>query len=189
MVHIPKCAGGSINRWFKNNVSNYTLYTGHRTLDKFEKSPNFDFSFCVTRNTYDRVVSWYEWLHIKTQKEIRKENNIEINLKVQEILKKGFYEWLKWSFENTEIDQSQLTTLQNEWIKGVDVILKLETLNEDFKIIQNHVNCHIPLEKSIHVLQYNKNNYLTDKNIGLINELFKEEIEYFNYKPNTSLAK
>ncbi|MEQ8367850.1 MAG: sulfotransferase family 2 domain-containing protein [Roseicyclus sp.] len=73
-IHIPKSGGTSINAWLSEK-SDQSLYQKHRPtefpcvpqhfhgdlLDKLFAPGFFDYSFCVTRNPYARILSEYNY--------------------------------------------------------------------------------------------------------------------------------
>ena len=75
------------------------------------------------------------------------------------------------------------TTSQLEYIKGVEHVFATENLSKDFKKIQQWANCNIPLEKNVHVGQYNKKDFMTTEYIDFVGNNFQDEIEYFAYQP------
>lgn len=185
-VHIPKAAGGSIKKWLRKNVSpgNY-VDIGHHTLEQYGLS-DFDKSFCVVRNTYDRLISLYTFGEIKFPKAIRKakKSNDQVQLNriydLQNAYQQGIVSFLKKYKELQWTPQSQL-----DYIKNVNYVLRFENLKEDFQIIQRELNCYEPLEKNVHVQRsYKSSDYFTLDFIDYVNENFKEEINHFNFQPN-----
>jgi hypothetical protein len=74
--------------------------------------------------------------------------------------------WLKYSTDGTE----RLT----------DYILNSETIEQDFKIIQDYFCTDTPLTDTDEIPTYHK--YYTKKTREIIADIFAEDIEYFNYK-------
>ena len=193
MVHIPKTAGGSIERWFGSNVdtANFRLVSSHRFIEGLAKeNPTFEYSFAVVRNTYDRIISGYLFLKHKQELKLRKQSkkkttdrNLEVYdhaLKMLKIYDKGLEYFVEYAQENPTI----ISFPQIRWIQGVDHIFRMENLVEDFKKIQKDVNCFVPLDKTNHVLQYNKQEYMTKKFISVVEKYYTDEIQFFNYKPS-----
>jgi len=71
---------------------------------------------------------------------------------------------------------------QKYYLKGVDCILRLENIQEDFTIIQNQVNCFEPL---IHLNKSEHDNYKkyysNKMSKKLVNDYFAEDIETYQY--------
>lgn len=179
-VHIPKTAGGSIHTWLKDNHENHFEYhTGHRFLNEiYETNGVCDFSFTCTRNTYSRMISLYNWNGHKLYRKYYKSGKTQF---VDEISahEKGIVEYMYWARENNKL----VTISQLEWIKGVDIILTQENLKEDFKIIQNKLNCYNTLPTHVHKRNYVAKDFYTKDFKLAIEDLFGDEIEHFKYLP------
>ena len=73
-------------------------------------------------------------------------------------------------------------TPQKYWIQnGVTYLLKFETLEEDFKIIQNRLQCYEPLPIINTSKHEDYHKYYTQETWNIINKLFEEDIYMFNY--------
>jgi hypothetical protein len=80
------------------------------------------------------------------------------------------------------------TTPQKQWleyntengVRTVDYILKSETIDTDFKIIQDYFCTDVPLTNTEKIPTYRK--FYTKKTRDIIADIFAEDIEYFNYK-------
>jgi len=194
-VHIPKTAGGSIKQWLWDNSINFNSDSEllHKSLEEtvtFYQKKNisfkYNFSFACIRNTYDRMISVYEWIKYKRNKRVQKiigRNRVpnREDVLVLEAADKGivyFFEYLK----NNPVDDYSLRS-QVEWIKDVDFVLKNENLAQDFKIIQEKLNCYSPLNYQIHKLDYDPSIYYVDGFIKFIKKTFQEELDYFKYLP------
>ena len=182
-VHIPKTAGGSVNDWFKKNSPDTLIFTGHKTLDKCDE--DYDFSFCIFRNTYHRLISAYEFSRTesvrKYNKRIKKGDYVGAQ-EAKDIMEKedeGIISWLSYHIDR---DANTFWTL-DRWSKDVDLILHQENLSVDFQQIQKKINCFVPLEKSHHVLNYDRKKYLTEEYIDFVTKNYKEEIEKYGYQP------
>lgn len=97
-IHIPKCAGCSIEKAFNEKLMN------HETAENiYEKAPNLwnkYYKFTIVRNTWDRFVSMYHF---------RKKNKIfsKWDYFFKEKSNISFKEWLMIILEKSKI-QSQL---------------------------------------------------------------------------------
>lgn len=74
-IHIPKCGGGSIERFFRDNKYNQQLFSlnplklrkcspqhMHATmLESILNIERFDYVFAVVRNPVNRIISEYKW--------------------------------------------------------------------------------------------------------------------------------
>lgn len=187
-VHTPKAAGGSIHTWLgtHNKKYNFEYATGHYTLKELRNQlPGEDFNFTVIRNTYSRMISLYVFSRAKYyrryQKSIRS-NNTEAVLKHKRELEetdKGISSWLEYAHENHPI----LTAPLKHWIEGIDFILNQEKLNEEFKIIQEKLNCFEPLEKKYHRMDYDPKEFYSDKFKKVVEKYYSDEIEKYKYLP------
>jgi hypothetical protein len=70
------------------------------------------------------------------------------------------------------------------WIKDVDYVINTENLKEEFKVIQNKLNCHEPLTQTVHKLNYDPVQYYSKEFVSIVERLYSDEIQYFNYEPN-----
>lgn len=66
-IHIPKTGGTSVRKWLRKNEIPCLTSKGHHHAVFFEGE--YSFKFCVVRNPYSRLVSFYNFTKIR--------NNIE----------------------------------------------------------------------------------------------------------------
>jgi hypothetical protein len=192
-IHVPKCAGISIGIWLMENrgKSQMETWTNHPTLNYLKQEHSIKYSFAVVRNPWDRAVSIYHFF-----KEIRNSHKtgtindrgnsvLDAN---KETLKDETFEEFVFNINNIKlptdvwIEGGFASYNQLHWISpGVDLILKFENIVNDFKIIQDITNCHIPLahlnssQHSAYQQYYNSN---TQKEIG---KIFQEDIDRWQY--------
>ena len=181
-VHIPKTAGGSIKWWIKQY--NLPVFcSGHKSLAELKQQSNsITKSFCVTRNTYARMISVYVFAEYKAHKRLSKRND-QLYKPAKDMLamhQKGIEYFIEWMVDCRHVNVRS----QMGWIQDVDYVLSQENINQEFKIIQDLVNCKHPLPNSVHKLNYNPALYYTSSYISCINRLFADEIEYFKYAPS-----
>lgn len=179
-IRVPKTGSTSIG---------HVLQTpnGHQTLSYFkEEGYEFDYSFAFVRNTYTRLVSWYrhEYGH-----------NIE-----------GFRQWVQdgcgvdwdddwiasWQ-DNNPMDQ-MLYIKNKEGKVDVDFIGFFENIENDYLEVCNQLGIDTPpklvkvIPKPFHATKekttfsYNAREYYDIETKEKVDELFKEEINYFNFK-------
>jgi len=184
-VHIPKTAGGTVKDWFKMYCPDILIKAGHQPLELYN---GYDYSFCIRRNTFKRLISLYVFscntFDIKIQKRISKGNIQQIPrlIESKEIAKKGLVPWLKWSKQNNERALWSLS----KWTNGVDFVLEQENLNNDFKKIQELCSCNNPLpvmSPRAHISNYNYSDLCTNEYIDWIEKNYLHELEEYNYKP------
>lgn len=186
-VHIPKTAGGSVVLWSKyNQKQNEFRSVGHRSLREYlNKRPNFDYktSFAIVRNTYDRMISLYNFKRNKILKDINKaekKNLQEVKkerLNLLEVWEKGIIYFIDFCVEH----QSRSTLSQLHFIENVDTIIHFENLKNEFSLIQNELQCYSPLVQQKHSKPKESSVEISDDYINCIKRHFKEEIEYFDY--------
>lgn len=195
-IHIPKTGGTSIRTWFDENVNierpNSIISFDHTPYyDVVKNYGNFDWSFTVVRNTYERLVSLYLYSWNKSKRRMEKgiKNNTidEDNTFITKIAEEGIIKFL-----NTFIDEKRnelagrvLPRLisQLEYSNGVDYILRHDNLINDFKIVQEKLNCFIPLTQKRNYMgtEELKLKYYTPEFFKIIEKYYGEEIEYFKF--------
>jgi hypothetical protein len=196
-IHIPKTAGTSIREWYNSNINNNNTNTnkvtcyGHVPYSTSVEKSNitFDWSFSVVRNTYERLASLYLYSWNKSKRRMEKASRRgEIdttNTTIVREAEKGIENFFKVFIEEgrTELAgglwMSQLT-----YSSGVDYILRHENLQEDFKIVQDKLECHNPLTQNRNFMNSDSKkiqNY-SESYFKLIELYFQEELDYFKFK-------
>jgi hypothetical protein len=198
-IHIPKCAGSSVETAFGvkpfsleyPNFSNLTgwdrvngIFLQHTSVNDLfeynlvdkEKIDNF-YKFTIVRNPWDRALSSYLSLI----------NDTKINDTFENfIFKKGKYKnvlTIKNINYRGDYLKSQTYYIENNYGVEMDSIIKFESL---FKV--NDVLKNVGLNKTLpHINKtYNKDSYkyFYRKNpsfIDMVSEVYKKDIEAFNY--------
>ena len=165
-IHIPKTAGCSITKWLTTHFN--TKPTLSKCMHPSTSMINipFDETFAVVRNPWDRTVSlWAFWNKIK-------KTNVSFDEFVRNIRDYKFNErsWFT-------LDQPQKVWIPN----GVTYLLKFETLEEDFKVIQEKLGCFEPLS---HINSSEHDDYKTyyiKETWDIVADVFKDDIEEFGY--------
>jgi hypothetical protein len=191
-IHIPKTGGNSITNWMQTNFVNHqvTKRQQHATIDEAKSYWNIDdlgWKFCVVRNPWDYVVSWYTFkidvakvrIEIANSdpkyKNSRKEkHNVEIQQQhIDRLEKLGFDGWLKQTGRSQQIG----------WAKGCDHIIKLENMKNGFAEVQKRLNCFEPLghlNKTRDRKDY-KSYYTSQELIDIVAKKYADDIKEFNY--------
>jgi hypothetical protein len=193
-IHTPKAGGNSIAHWLLDNTTAAsTKRKQHATIKQIKAGnhtlgPQDDlgWTFCVVRNPWDFCVSWYtfkimlaEYYIDQVNKDPSLNNGISKRYNVQnqkihlETLQQGFDVWLKNQKFNNQI----------RWADGVDYVMKLENITEDFKVVQEKMNCYKPLghlNKTTGRTKY-KDYYTSQELVDIVAEHFKMDIETFGY--------
>lgn len=170
-IHNPKTAGESISAWMAEleysvmyeKKYKHITFTQCRKRGIFRGKPGL--VFCTVRNPWDRMHSFYRY-HKK------KESDVSLNWKDFEhfILRK------KWKFNK------MTSLLQVDWIEGCNLVLRYETLENDFEKIQDHYRNYTPLPfiNTSNSLDFRE--FYTPEMIDVINKEFREDIKKFKYE-------
>ena len=181
-IHIPKCAGVSIEKFFGWNADR------HRTLQSYADEYSEDFlescfKFTIVRNPWDRMVSWYFyhknwWYDIKT--------------------KEAFQSWVKdgmpdhWAIPGKTIDGTNwnnydalsiMDFLNNDKNIDLNYIGKVETLDKDMEYICKKTNTEYkPLPKRNSSKRGHYTEYYDEETKNIVKERFKKDFLFFPYK-------
>ena len=173
-VHIPKNGGSSVVEWFVQNIAPYDIIRGHPNLKTIKSHWNVVRSFAIVRNPWSRLVSSY--FYLKQGKYYWDRNNI--------VAEEDFPSWNEYVMNmNYDTDSwNSLKTNQIEWIEGgVDFILRVENLEEDFKLIQNLVSCYKPLLYINTSKHEDYKTYYTSDQMNYVAKVFEKDIDTFKY--------
>jgi chondroitin 4-sulfotransferase 11 len=187
-VHIPKTAGTSIGRWMIENKkhSEHVEWYKHPKLSDIEKDETDNFVFSVVRNPWDRMVSSYHWLR-KIQSPIPDLPSVEIQTILDDMNKKldwsTFEKWLDvgaefalWDFWFRPVEP------QTSWLDGkVDLILKYENLNNEFRQIQNYFDSPDSLSNMLTGDHRLYREYYNDRTKKKVEKIFEKDIETWKY--------
>jgi hypothetical protein len=182
-VHIPKCAGISINQALFGHLG-----AGHRTIGWYQLifEPgkfNSYFKFSVVRNPFDRLVSAYTFLQGGglTEKDRRWAlehlsgyNDFDSFVKGW-LTRKNIYIGLHF------IPQYRFVCTRNKKVM-VDYIANVETLDQDFNKIANRlgVGGELPMQNTSarsHAYQ----DYYTDETRAIVREVYEDDLQIFGY--------
>ena len=181
-IHIPKTAGTSIKNYFgmKTPKDIEPLKQHDTVYDIKEKIPikyKSYSKFTIVRNPYDRMVSWFHYLKIKTNP-----TNFftgEVNQEQFEFKKNiDFKQWLK-NPNKYFIYPRELLSVQCNWIDDTVNVLKYENLKND---LENFFKTEIEIP---HIHNSNHDNYLKyydDQCLDLVYKEYKKDFKKFNYK-------
>lgn len=169
-IHIPKNAGSSLVRWLEEN--NIKILRGeepkkvgiHRYAS-FWKNENLE-KFCIIRNPYTRVISYYNYL-----------------TKIEQ-WNYTFEEFVRKKLSNIKTKIPNAWNLQVNWIYDndellIDKIIRYETMESE---LQEYFNCFQPLPKlNISTLD-NYDNYFDEDLKEIVYDHFKKDFEILGYK-------
>ena len=179
------------------DVSNF-----HGTIVKWiEMEPNAQFRLLIDKQADDEIISFSAmqelypgirviatitnpWRRLVNIYEILKK--LKENQEKQETTKN--INFVDFTFESflgqleTDIGKwFTISTPQIEWIKDANdllCIIRDDYLEEDFKVIQNYFKSDKPI--SVELTSYRE--YYTEETKKFVEDLFKEDIERFNFK-------
>ena len=179
-IHIPKTGGSSIKRL---NFFKICKHFKHKPIAQIQNhKSDYKYSFAVTRNPYDRVVSAFHYLK-------KGGRQVTLDLRMQRKLEKytSFQEFVKdlHLFIHDTHFKAQYTFVcdKNDRIL-VDYILENETLDQD--IIKLYKKEGVPVE-NIHKVNTSKHDdyskYYDDVNTKkTVYQIYKKDFDLFNYK-------
>ena len=167
-LHIPKNAGTSIESWLVDNCNGDTFLDELRHEKPYQVKRLFDdigWSFCVIRNPFERVVSWYKYFH--------SQGKITID----------FHEYVVAASKQRKDRYLIWPGMQKLWADDADYIIRYENLKEDFKVVQDKVKCWKPLDRynsndsyEFGPIKWNKTLY------DLVCDQYAEELYEYNYE-------
>ena len=164
-LHNPKAAGTSIKTWLYD-------VTGKTPNDIINREPHdvvenlcVGFTFCCVRNTYEKLVSTYEYLNVSS--------GVMSNLTFE-----------KFVDSLTEDRMKPFSYPQMMYVKNSDYIMRFENLENDFKAIQNLFGCdkHLPIKNVTQYDKYNWKRYYTNEIRKKVESLYKEDIDVLGYE-------
>ena len=212
-VHIPKTGGGTIKNYFGyTDTPDHTgEKTGHcklanikrkfytNTKNNSYKSIPFDdyFKFATFRNPWERILSEFNFRSRKEILNIKNPMNPKgIKYWIEIINKKyTFKDWILSLHDENSIEDLIRKNGYFSYVNlngkiGVDYIINLHNLNDDFELIKKISNRTEDL--STITDKCNKNyihsekheffkNYYDDKTIELVGKIHVKDIELFNF--------
>lgn len=179
-IHIPKTGGSAVRQYLlDNNIEhkfgskkqNGVYAKKHRYASWWlNKYPNEDNFFCVVRNPYTRLASYFRYL--------QKHNYLDSNIS-----------WQEFVIEKIKFESHWPWELQINWIYNDDYssqlvknIFHFEKLEED---VNKFFNLSIPM-KQVNVtnsqkIDYFETYYSDSKITEIITEHFAKDFEYLDY--------
>lgn len=182
-VHIPKCAGISVNKALFGNLAG-----GHTTLEQYlniyePKNVLSYFKFTIVRNPWDRVVSAYHFL-----KQGGLNNNDREFYKNELVNFDSFDDFVKnWLVYPENLKKYHHFQTQSHYILDkynkvkLDFIGYLENIDKDFEYICNKMNIEVTLPNSNKSNRNNYQDYYSDETRAIVAEVYKQDIELLGY--------
>ncbi|MDO6566328.1 sulfotransferase family 2 domain-containing protein [Alteromonas sp. 1_MG-2023] len=182
-VHIPKCAGVSVNRSLFGNLAG-----GHTSIDQYinvyepTKFLNY-FKFTFVRNPWDRVVSAYTFLQ-KGGMNKWDEKFYEEELKKYKNFKDFVMNWLnEENIQKHHHFKPQIDFIVDKYQRvSVDYIAYLENMEEDYNYIAKKLNIETPLEQLNQVSRSDYRSFYDDESKNVVQEIYKDDIFLLNYE-------
>lgn len=174
-IHIPKTAGVSISRWLIEYAGGEYIGYKNPMIKKHmeykdiikEKGYHPEFMFAVVRNPWDRLVSGYHYY--------KKKGSPNFTWRT-------FDEFVTCK-ELGKLGRNQVHYIQNrEGEIAVDLVIRFENLQEDFKHIQNRYHCYEPLTKNNVTSHRDYREYYTPETKDIVSRLFEADIHRFGYR-------
>lgn len=179
-IHIPKCAGSSIKEMLQDLNEASDIHSKLKDDIKILKNKEIDvkryFVFTVIRNPWDRMVSYYFFY-----RDIVKKNEKIAN----KAKKLNFKDWVSYIYENPKsfsfIYDNCLDYLTYENKVMVDYVINFHNFSEDIDDLKNILHLKLP---TLHVNSSKHDfykDYYSEKEIEIISEIYKRDIDYFNF--------
>ena len=184
-IHIPKNGGNSIYKWLlqygnvevghggrreklKLGVPKHATFTEAKNIIA-EKHPKLDMgvTFAVARNPYSRIVSSYLY-----------------GIKRKHLEQCTFEEYIVEKIHDNWYTQL-IFTPQVEFVRGLQIVLKLENIEQDLKKISQAIGAqkhfdNLGTYNSTPTYDY-REYYDNDTQIEIVTEMYKEDIKQFGY--------
>jgi len=174
-VHIPKTAGKSITKLFKDAIITYKHPAPHQE-ELYQKHWTKYYTFTCIRNPFDRFVSWYFFMRKRY-----KEGNTQ--LAPQLATKYNFSDFIHNILELEKPCLETIKPLSHWFSKGYsyDYIIRYENLSTDIEYIQKkmslpNIQCINKTERKPYREYYDKST------IKKMSEYYKKDLERFNYE-------
>ena len=193
-IHIPKTAGLSIQEWYRATYGKFNKCMHGSLKHPIVADINSRIeSFCVVRNPYDLVYSWYRYKR-QMLEETRHRDPKELAA-----WQRGFDYWLQHYFEkvNYTTDKTregefnpispsftQLSYITNTaGVPDINYVLRFENLQEEFKIIKHISNSEHDLgfKNRTSVSNRDYRQVYTVLSRRIVDSVYEEDLNYFNY--------
>lgn len=192
-IHVPKTAGSAVWKWFEASYDWYdcTPKQGHYTYDEAkqvlkddEGIDNMGWCFCSTRNPFDRVVSGYAYLRWRHEHKAINTVSVRTQRENLQYLFSDFETYVA-NIERFLDPVYEVNMPQVDFATKCDYVMRMENLQEDFKVIQERLGNDRPLG----ITNWMPRNddwkaYYTDKSRDKIEQVFKEDFTAFDYSWN-----
>ena len=192
-VHIPKAAGASFTTYINQqrqspdvdfefqSIGHRTIQEGHTALGTL----TYDHALCITRNTYARMASLYNWAPIKIRKSLKRAHasgNIAWKWQLNQD-KSAWNRGVGYYIDFLRERNDSATKSQLEYIDGCDIICSQENLEEDIKQLHEIANTSGCPGYTKHVLNSSVAELWSKEFKRAIRNNFEDELDHFKYLP------
>lgn len=179
-IHIPKTAGSSFEQWVYTNIPDYVRERKHAAVaEATDLFGDLGTTFTFVRNPYDRLVSQFHFVGQRAQeriekraqgRKVKKSTTQEWDIEISKLYNTGFDNWINLVYNKEESAYDlgnhlyRRGTPQTVWFDGkIDIVIKIENLKTDFKILQDLFNCYIDLPVTNTSKRSHYRDYYTNK--------------------------
>lgn len=178
-IHIPKAAGVSIS------TSLYGREIGHNRLGYYRDLPKDLYVFSVVRNPFERVVS--AWRFLSRGGMSHHPNGSKFNKAVLSRYR-GFDDFVcNWLSAGNEysflhfIPQVEFLRTENGSLSRVNTLLRFESLQSDFKKIQERFQLQKPLEIMNSTGMVDYRSFYTSRSIDFVRSIYGIDFSLLGY--------
>jgi hypothetical protein len=150
-------------------------------------------TFAFVRNPFDRMVSLFFQLSEQASEFIASPDVITADkihyAKILHLHKQGFDHWVQTIDSYQDLYNIFAPTIgwkfydqQVSWIDSSTQVFKVEQLATEFVQLQEQFGCAVPLPHLLKSKHNNYQTYYTDASKQLIQELFADDLEQFDYQ-------
>ena len=188
-IHITKTGGTSVTHWLDElpNITSYKKWKHHESSEMLVQDNHVSpFIFTVVRNPWDRVVSGYHYLTQRKGMYFPKSHDYfwETVEKLTGNTDLSFDDWVKYlpEFKMHPNDWASAGTPQSDYIRpGIDHVVKFESIDSDFVVVQELCNDFRPLPKTNKSQRDLHHGYYSDANRLLVAKMFEKDIDLWKY--------
>jgi hypothetical protein len=190
-IHIPKCAGVSVNRTLFGNLAG-----GHMTLEEYLnvfEPEHIDayFKFTIVRNPWDRLVSAYFFLKKGGFGDRDRDwFNEELSsfASFDDFVKRWVNEENIWKWHHFRPQYHYMLDKREK--VPLDFIGFLENLDEDFAFISQRMGLTVALPKSNKSEHNNYQDYYSEESKEIVKSVYSRDIQMLGYNfDNSALSK
>jgi hypothetical protein len=187
-IHVPKTGGTSVQKWLFKNFTTDKRAKHCSYKQALETYGDLGWTYAVVRNPWARVVSAYffsiEQWQLKLdlidngtiQKPWKLHNTREYVESQLEELNKGFNHFVFNGEDPLLLDP------QVDYVRGVDYVMKLDNIQEEFKVVQEKLNCFKDLPHKNGSSHNHYSAYYNKNTRRAVEERYKADIEIFDFK-------